>query len=113
MSRPLNFNNVKKQYLTVTLADADNTTIMVGTPTKSVMNQLLILQESVEAIADGDTSDEILDDLYLACAKIMSRNKGGIEITKEFLEEIFDFEDVVIFFNAYINFVTEFSKAKN
>ena len=113
MSKQLNFNNVKKQYLTITLADKDNTTIMIGTPTKALMDQLMLLQSGIEAIADGDADDEILDDLYFACAKIMSRNKGGVEISKELLEEIFDFEDIIIFFNAYINFVTEFSKAKN
>lgn len=113
MSNTLNFNNLQKRYLTVTLADENNTTLMIGTPTKAIMNDLLVLQSSVETIREDDTNLEALDDLYGACARVMSRNKAGKKITKEYLEEIFDFEDVMIFFNAYINFVTAITNVKN
>ena len=112
MSKALNFNTVKKQYLTVTLADDKKTTLMIGTPTKSVMNDLVLLQASVEAIND-DTNPEVIDDLYRACAKVMSRNKAGLEITKEALEEIFDIEDITIFFNAYMEFLDEVMSANS
>ena len=111
MSKPLNFNNVKKQYLTVTLADTKKTTLLVGTPTKAIMNSLISLQSEIEDITEDNT--ETTDALYEACAKVMSRNKGGIEITKEYLEETFDFEDIMIFFNAYMEFINEAMSLKN
>ena len=113
MAKTLNFNNVKKHYLTVTLADEKSTTLFIGTPNKRAMDELLAIKESLDSIEDDATNVEALDDLYSACAKIMSRNKTGKEITKEFLEELFDIEDIIIFFDAYMDFVTELSDSKN
>ena len=111
--KSLNFNNVKKTYLTVTLADENNTTIMIGTPTKAIMDDLVLLQSGLETISEDDANVDATDELYSACAKVMSRNKGGIKISKEFLEEIFDFEEIMIFFNAYMDFITEVTSGKN
>lgn len=110
MTKPLNFNMVKKKYLTVTLTDEKKTTLMIGTPTKAIMDNIMLLQESFEEI-EADNAE--LDSLYEVCSKIMSRNKGGIAVTKEFLETIFDFEDIMIFFNAYMDFIDEVMGEKN
>lgn len=114
MAKPLNFNNVKKSYLNVTLADENNTVLLIGTPTKAIMDDLVALQDSINTINDEEEANiEATDELYGACAKLMSRNKAGIKITKEYLGEIFDFEDIIIFFNAYMDFVDEVTSAKN
>ena len=113
MAKTLNFNNVKKKYLTVTLNDEKNTTIMIGTPTKAILSELISLKSSLEAIEDDSTDSDAIDELYTACAKVMSRNKGGVRISKEDLEEIFDLEDIMIFFNAYMEFIGEVSNQKN
>lgn len=113
MAKSLNFNNVKKQYLNVTLADEKNTTLLIGTPSKKLMDDLMLLQSSLEALEDDPSNTESFNDLYTACAKIMSRNKAGVVITKEKLEDIFDFEDVMIFFNAYMEFIDEVANVKN
>ena len=113
MAKALNFNNVKKQFLTVTLADEKNTTLLIGTPTKAIMDDLTLLQNSIDAVSDNESNNEVTDDLYNACARVMSRNKAGVKITKEFLSEIFDFEDITIFFNAYMDFIDEVIASKN
>ena len=113
MSKALNFNNIKKQYLNVTLADEKETTLLVGIPTKKLMDDLMLLQSSLETIEENSDNTESLSELYTACAKIMSRNKAGIVITKEKLEDIFDFEDVTIFFNAYMEFIDDVVNSKN
>jgi hypothetical protein len=113
MAKSLNFNNLKKQYLSVTLADEKNTTLLIGTPTKKLMDDLTLLQSNLEAIEEDSGNTESFDELYTVCAKIMSRNKAGVIITKEKLEDIFDFEDVVIFFNAYMEFISEVTGSKN
>ena len=113
MAKPLNFNTIKKQYLTVTLADEKNTVLMIGTPTKSVMDELTLLQNGINAVGNDANNAEATDDLYSACAKVMSRNKAGVKITKEYLAEIFDFEDITIFFNAYMEFIDEVIASKN
>lgn len=109
----LNFNNLKKHYLSVTLADEKATTLLIGTPTKKAMDELFNLKDSLESFKNDNTNMEALDGLYSACAVVMSRNKAGKEITKEFLEELFDIEDIIIFFESYMDFVGEISDSKN
>ena len=113
MAKMLNFNNVQKQFLTITLADEKNTTLLIGTPTKAIMDDLTLLQTSMVSVNDSESNKEVTDDLYSACARVMSRNKAGVKITKEFLSEIFDFEDILIFFNAYMDFIHEVTGSKN
>lgn len=113
MAKALNFNTVKKQYLPVTFADEKKTTIFVGTPTKGIMDDLTVLQANLDEIAEDGANAAGTDDLFEACAKIMSRNKTGVKITKEFLEGVFDFEDVTIFFAAYMDFIDEVISSKN
>ena len=114
MSKPLNFNNVKKRYLTVTLADEKQTTVMISAPTKRVLSALIGLKETMTEIEDtNNISEEILDELYSLTAEIMSHNKGGVKIQEELLVEIFDFDDIMTFFDAYIDFINEETVGKN
>ena len=113
MVKSLNFNNVKKQFFAVTLADEKNTVLMIGTPTKAIMDDLTVLQNSMNSVSDNENNNKATDDLYSACARVMSRNKAGVKVTKEFLAEIFDFEDITIFFNAYMKFIDEVISSKN
>ena len=113
MTKTLNFNSVKKQFLTVTLADEKNTVLMIGTPTKAIVDDLTLLQESLNAVNKNENNTVVTDDLYNACARVMSRNKTGFKVTKEFLAEIFDFEDIILFFNAYMEFIDEVIASKN
>lgn len=110
MAKVLNFNNVKKQYMTVTLPDEKKTTLMIGTPTKAVMDEFIGLGESIK---DAATREETMDQFYGMCARIMSLNKGGIKITKEQLENVLDFEDIMIFVRAYTDFINGITTGKN
>jgi hypothetical protein len=113
MAKPLNFNNVKKNYLSVTLADEKETTLLIGTPTKAIMEDLMVIQSGLETAEEDEITPEVLDDLYRACARVMSRNKCGVEITGEYLGELFDFEDIMLFFTSYMNFIDEVVGSKN
>lgn len=111
MGKTLNFTTMKKQYLTVTLPDGH--TIMVSTPTKKVLSELVSLQESLEDIQSSDATLEDMDNLFSTCAKIMSCNKANEPITKTYLEDILDFQDVIIFFQSYTTFIGEVMRGKN
>lgn len=113
MTKTFDFNAVKKRYLTVKLADDKNTTLFVGTPTKSIMDEIMRLQTDFTAMNENGSNDEIMTDLYDVCAKIMSRNKAGVKISTEYLENLLDFEDMLLFFNAYVGFIEEITNAKN
>lgn len=110
MPKALNFKKVKKSFLPVTFDDEVETTILVGTPTKAIMSELSQLQESIGDVEDDEAD---IDDLYEVCAKIMSRNKTGFTVTTEFLAERMDFEDIKIFFAAYMDFIDEVIRSKN
>lgn len=114
MSRTFNFNNIEKQYLTVTLADKNKTTLMVKTPTKALFKRLQYMKDNIRNIQRQGEAD-VIDEMYEICAEIMSCNKGGIQITKEQLENIpdFDYQDIVAFLGAYMSFIGEISKLKN
>lgn len=116
MAKALNFNKLTKPYWTVTLPDEKETTIMVGTPKKEFMSLLLETEKTLKSISDtanGDETGDAISSLYEVCAYAMSNNKGGIEITKEYLESYMDFTDIMVFFNAYMEFIKEVIASKN
>lgn len=110
MAKALDFNKIKKRYFTVTLADDQNTKLMICTPTKEIMDEFISMNDSLRAENMGD---DAIDELYELCAKIMSRNKGGIKITKKELDSILDFEDVILFIQSYTEFINELVNSKN
>lgn len=108
--KSLNFNSIEKKFLTVTLNDEENTTLLIMSPTKKVLDSLMKMQ----GITDSKgIADEQIDSLYEACATIMSRNKGKVNISKDKLENIFDIEDLVIFFKEYMSFIHQQMARKN
>lgn len=111
MGKTLDFTTRKKEYLTVKLADAKKTVLMIGTPTKTILDEFIAINNQIEE-ANG-TDKEALDDLYNVCAKVMSFNKGGIKISAKYLSDFFDLEDIMVFFNAYSDFMRSVTGAKN
>lgn len=110
MAKALDFNTLKKQYLTVTLADEEKTKLMITTPTKAVLDSFLSVKDSLSADGMGD---EAIDELYALVAKLMSHNKTGKKITSDILAECMDFEDIVVFIRAYTDFIAEVTNSKN
>lgn len=110
--KALDFNKVKKQYLSVTFADEKGTTILIGTPSKAILDSFMQIKESLDN-TQGEPDQDMINDLYDLCARIMSRNKTGYHVTVDFLSEIFDIEDIVIFITAYAEFIEAVTKAKN
>ena len=113
MGKVLDFTKQNKSYLTVKLNDPDKTVLMIGTPTKSILNEFIAINEKVSE--DGGADAEAVNDLYNVCAKVMSFNKGGIHISGDYLSDIcnFDLEDVMLFFNAYSEHLASITNAKN
>lgn len=110
MAQTLDFNKIRKNYLTIVLPDEAKTRIQVATPTKRLLTELM---DKIPEPSGGMPSEEDLAGLYDFCAQLMSRNKDGQVITGEKLAECLDFEDLITFFEAYTDFVTTFAKSKN
>lgn len=111
MANVLDFTKRKKEYLTVKLDDPKKTVLMIGTPNKKILEDFMELNSQIED--EGGASGEMVSELYAVCAKVMSFNKGGVKITSEYLEEFFDIEDIMIFFNAYTEYMEKITTSKN
>ena len=111
MGKTLDFNTRKKEYLTIKLNDEKKTVLMIGTPTKKILNDFIAINETIDS--EGGADADSINEVYEVCAKVMSFNKGGIKITADYLEDFFDIEDVMVFFNAYGEFMASLTNAKN
>lgn len=111
MAKTLDFTTRKKEYMTVKLNDEKKTVLLIGTPTKVILDEFISMHETLSE--DGGADKEGVNDLYRVCAKVMSFNKGGIKITPDYLGSFFDLEDLMVFFNAYSEFMESITKAKN
>lgn len=107
----LDFRKTKKNYLKVTLNDAAETNLSVMQPTKELFERMVAMSEEVANISGSDL--EALDEVYGVCAELMSRNKEGLIISKSNLESTLDFEDIVMFLQAYSAFVAGVVHGKN
>lgn len=107
--KSINFKTRKKDFFTVTFND--DTVIFVSTPTKAIFSALTEMQNGLTDV--DNASEESIDSLYEACAVVMSRNKNGKKITREYLEEQLDFEEIVAFFYGYMEFIGEIGASKN
>ena len=110
MAKSLDFRNIKKSYFTVTLPDEDNTTLMICPPTKAIMDEFISLKDM---LSTENLGDDTIDTIYELCTQIMNRNKGGVKLSKQYLEEIFDFTDIIVFIQGYTAFITEMTSSKN
>lgn len=106
----LDFNKIKKNYLTIVLPDEKKTRLQVMTPTKRLLTQLM---ETLPEMSGDMPTEENLNTLYDFCARLMSRNKSATVITGEDLAACLDFEDLVAFFETYATFVSEIANSKN
>lgn len=110
MAKTLDFTKLKKRFMTVKLNDEKGTTLLINTPTKKIMDLFLGMKDSLSAENMGD---EAISELYDIVAKVMSCNKAGVKISKETVEELLDFEDVIVFIQAYTDFINEVTGSKN
>ena len=107
----LDFNKVKKEYFIVTLNDEKKTKLQIMMPTKRMISEVM---DEFAAFTGGDTpTAEDLMTMYDLTARLMSRNRTGVQITGEQLAEILDFDDIMTFIDAYTTFITEKETAKN
>ncbi|MBR3690849.1 MAG: hypothetical protein IKL97_07120 [Eggerthellaceae bacterium] len=107
----LDFRKTKKNYLKVTLNDDAETNLSIMQPTKELFERMVAMSEEVANISGSDL--EALDEVYGVCAELMSRNKEGLIVSKSNLEATLDFEDIVMFLQAYSAFVAGIVHGKN
>lgn len=107
----LDFRKQKKKYLKITLNDEQETKLSLLQPTKQLFDKMVTMSQEIEEREEMDS--DALDEVYGVCAELMCRNKEGIVVSKNNLEDTLDFEDIVIFLQAYGSFVAGAIHGKN
>ncbi len=97
----LDFTQSAKRFLAVNLIN--NQQVRVRMPTKRVFDALLGLRDRLSVQISDDAGQ--LDEIYGLIAIVMSNNLEHVEISHEYLAELFDVEDVQTFFQAYMAFI--------
>lgn len=98
----LDYIALNKKKLNIKLVDG--TELKIFMPKKKLFTTLNKLQNEISS-AQVDDFDKI-DTIYQLTAEILSNNSEYKKISEDYLSDIFDFEDITIFFTAYMQFVT-------
>ena len=114
MNYKVNFQKAKRSYMVLTFDDEREVdgkieeyerNIAVGMPKKRVFSALINMQEIMDRRNGAQTDRQIIDELYILTAEILSNNLKGERITTEWVEEQFSTEEIQTFFAQYVKFV--------
>lgn len=114
MNRTLDLNTAKRPTLELTLQDEARTTIRISTPTEGLIEEVQQLSpDMLDIIREGN--QEGISMVYDLAAKLMSCNRDLRKFTGEELREKYnmDLESAVLFFSAYMDFITDITNEKN
>ena len=98
--KSFDFNKIKRSFFNITMKDGKE--LLVKMPSKKTFEKLT----SAEFLGDDTPTEEALAAFDDICAELLSNNMAGHEITAEYMGENYDFEEKLIFLNAYMDFAT-------
>ena len=114
MARKIDFNSIVKPMLEITLRDEARTVVHVTTPTEGLVEKLAANADQLRAAVNGGTA-EAIKAVFELTAELVNCNLDGIRVTAEELRDKYGLKlfDVIIFFNAYMEFIEDIKNAKN
>lgn len=115
----LDFNQINRPVLELTMMDKERTVITVTTPTEGLVEELqTTLPELQKIFAPGDQGT--VDAAYDLASRLISCNKQGLQVSADDLrskywpaDRLTNLENLVFFFSAYTDFIEEINNAKN
>lgn len=115
----LDFNQINRPVLELTMMDKERTVITVTTPTEGLVEELQnTLPELQKIFAPGDQGT--VDAAYDLAARLISCNKQGLQVSVDDLrskywpvDRLANMENLVFFYQAYTGFVAEINNEKN
>lgn len=110
----LNFNKYRPPILKVEMLDDADTVIHVTPPTVDLQEELRARLPELNALLTGG-EDEQRVALFDLAARLMSCNRNMLKITPQQLRATYnlDEEDLVVFYEAYADFLKGIEHAKN
>lgn len=110
----LDLNAVQLETLDLTLQDADRTTLHVTTPTEALVAELEGFTPNMLTVLRTGNKEGV-HSIYDLAARLISCNREGIIITGEELLDKYrmTLESAVVFFSAYMDYITGITNQKN
>ena len=114
MAKSLNFRSIAQPTLTITMNDAEETVFTITTPSVELVERLEANQETLLETFKKDDR-ETLDEIWKLAADLISCNREGRRVTTEELKGRYGmgYKMLLIFFDAYGEFINEIENAKN
>ena len=113
--RNLDLNTLYQQpTMSLTLRDKNRTVLHLELSAVALVERLQAVIPELELIASNRNLEGI-NMLYDLTADILNFNREGITLTADSLKTVYkiSLQDMVIIFNAYLEFVDEVKSAKN
>lgn len=113
-NKTLNFNQLQRPTLELTMMDEAQTVIRVSTPSVGLLEELQAMLPEFEAVARSGNR-EAIQAIYDMAARLMNCNCSFITVTGEELRTKYamGLDSMQIFFSAYMDFVNGIYNAKN
>lgn len=110
----LDFNRYRPPILKVHMMDADHTILHIVPPTVALQEELRTASDTLVSLLRGGEEDQRKGLISLA-ARLMSCNRNGITISADELAQRYklDTADLAIFYDRYVEFLTNIENAKN
>lgn len=114
MANKLQFDRYRPPILPVEMLDKQRTVLHVTPPTVDLQEELRARISDLNALLTGN-DEEKRKGLFDLAARLLSCNRNMRPITPEQLRTEYgiDEEDLVVFFEAYADFLKEIENAKN
>lgn len=111
--KALDLNKAKRLSFPVTMMDDAQTVFNLTIPTVDVIKELKGIGTELTSATTGD--QDAVDSCFEVAAKLFSCNRLRKPVTVEQLKVDYkmELEDLILFFGAYLEFITELTKAKN
>lgn len=111
--KALDLNKAKKQSFPVTMMDDAKTVFSLTVPNLATLEELKSISAEFEGAINNDESS--LSACYDVAAKLFSCNRIGIPVTGDELRDKYkmELEDLILFFSAYTEFISELTALKN
>ena len=113
-NKTLNFNQLQRPTLELTMMDETQTVIKVSTPTIALTEELTEIMPQFEEVAKSGNR-EAVEAVYDLAARLINCNYSFITVTGEELRTKYamGLDSLQIFFSVYMDFLTEIYNAKN
>ena len=97
----LNFNELKRATMKITLADEAQTVLHIKVPTKHIFDEF-------KNAKNGNQ-----DEYYRLSYTLLNHNVENKTFTQDEIEKMFDYQDVVMLVVSYTQFMREIGNQKN